>query len=250
MIKHISVGRGPNKVLVLHGWFGSAEAWRPIFPALDTERFTYAFMDYRGYGERGDEIGEYTIEEIARDALALADQLGWDKFNLVGHSMGGKAVQRVLANAPQRVRRIVAITPVPASGVKFDEATWTFFSSAATEAQVRHAIIFNTTGARLSRAWVGGLVKHSLENSRHEAFASYLRAWANGDFTAEINGNPVCMQVIVGEHDTALTEELMRQTYLRCYPNAELVVMKNAGHYPMDETPVSLATTFEEFLAR
>ena len=42
----------------------------------------------------------------------------------------------------------------------------------------------------------------------------------------------------------------MQQTYLRWYPNAELQVMGNAGHYPMDETPVALVTSIEEFLLR
>jgi pimeloyl-ACP methyl ester carboxylesterase len=47
-----------------------------------------------------------------------------------------------------------------------------------------------------------------------------------------------------------LSAEVMRQTWLAYFPGAELEVMANGGHYPMFETPVALATSIEEFLAR
>jgi len=60
----------------------------------------------------------------------------------------------------------------------------------------------------------------------------------------------VPVKVIVGAHDAALTVEAMRASYLAWFPNAELEVMENAGHYPMNETPVALATTIEAFLRK
>jgi hypothetical protein len=36
-------------------------------------------MDLRGYGSRKDVTGEFTMREAAADALALADELGWDR---------------------------------------------------------------------------------------------------------------------------------------------------------------------------
>ncbi len=56
--------------------------------------------------------------------------------------------------------------------------------------------------------------------------------------------------MIVGEHDPALNPAVMQATYLQSYPDAELEVMANAGHYPMHETPVALATSIESFLRR
>jgi pimeloyl-ACP methyl ester carboxylesterase len=42
----------------------------------------------------------------------------------------------------------------------------------------------------------------------------------------------------------------MRQTWLTYFPGAGLEVLANAGHYPMFETPVALATSIERFLGR
>jgi pimeloyl-ACP methyl ester carboxylesterase len=242
------VGSGPRKVIALHGWFGSAHGWGPFADVLDTQDFTYAFMDYRGYGGSMALPGEFTIAEIARDALALADELGWERFDLIGHSMGGKAIQQVLLDVPDRVGKLVAVAPVPASQAAFDETRWQFFSRAATDPAVRRDIIDFSTGKRLSRAWLDKMAAHSLQSSTREAFGAYLHAWARTDFSAKVQGNPAAIKVIVGEHDPSLTADAMRKTYLQWYPNAQLEVMPNAGHYPTDETPAALATTVEEFL--
>lgn len=244
------VGSGPHDVLVLHGWFGDAHSFAPMEPSLTPGDFRYVFVDYRGYGARRGVTGAYTIDEIAADALAVADRLGFGQFSLIGHSMGGMAVQRVLTMATARVRKLVAIAPVPASGVPFDADGWALFSGAADKPENRHAIIDYTTGNRLSRTWVQAMVDYSLAHSSRDAFAAYLPAWASTDFSAAVNGLRLPVKVIVGEHDPALNSAFMQATYLQSYPDAELEVMANAGHYPMHETPVALATSIESFLRR
>ncbi len=235
-------------MICLHGWFGSARGWGPFVDSLDKSAFTYAFTDYRGYGARNGEKGEFTIKEIANDTLALADELGWKSFSLVGHSMGGMAIQRLLADAPRRVEKLVGINPVPASGVPFDDAGWGFFSSAAESAESRYGIIDLTTGKRLTKTWVNAMVEHSLANSTKEAFAAYLVAWAKTDFAAAIQGNEKPFLVIAGEHDPALGADTQKATIMKSYPNAKLEIFANAGHYPMFETPVALATSIERFI--
>lgn len=246
----VTLGTGPRKVLCLHGWFGHAGGWGPMTDHLDTQRFTYAFLDYRGYGRRRGSGGPYTMAQIAEDALALADRLGWSRFVLVGHSMGGLAIQQVLADAPQRVQALVGITPVPAGGVPFDDAGWGFFSAAAGDAGTRRAIIDLTTGHRLTGTWLDRMVQSSLAHSDVEAFAEYLTAWARTDVTARIQAHDTLpVLVIPGANDPALGEATCRATWMQHYPSARLEVMANAGHYPMDETPIALVSVIEQFLS-
>ncbi len=242
------IGSGPNKVICLNGWFGHARGWGPLLHSLDTRHFSYAFMDYRGYGARRGSGGPYTMAQIAHDTLELAAHLGWPRFSLVGHSMGGSAIQHVLADAPERVQALVGITPVPASGVPFDEAGWAFFSGAVNDAAIRKGIIDLTTGSRLTDVWLEAMARNSLAHSDLDAFEAYLTAWAKTDFAERIQGRALPVLVVAGEHDPALGAETCKATWLKHYPNARLEVMANAGHYPMDETPVALATLMETFL--
>jgi pimeloyl-ACP methyl ester carboxylesterase len=234
----------------VHGWFGSARGWGSLPDFVDGSANTYVFMNMRGYGDRKHVTGEYTMEEAAADAIALADELGWDRFSLIGHSMGGKAIQHVLLRAPDRVGRLVAISPVPASGVPFDDQGWELFSGAAENPANRAAIINFTTGGRLTPTFINSVVNHSLEESNVAAFGAYLESWGKADFSDQVKGNPAPVKVIVGEHDPALSADVMRQTWLQYFPRAEMTVLSNAGHYPVFETPVALATTIEEFLGQ
>jgi pimeloyl-ACP methyl ester carboxylesterase len=247
---YVTVGAGDHNVLAIHGWFGSASGWGSLAGSIDGESCTYVFMNLRGYGDRKDAGGEFTTEEAAADALALADELGWDRFSLVGHSMGGKIIQHVLLQAPERVRGLVGVNPVPASGVPFDDQSWALFSGAAASPGNRAAIIDFTTGSRLTRVFIDSMVRHSLDNSAEEAFGAYLPSWGKADFSHQVKGNPARVKVIVGEHDPALGAEFMRQTWLDHFPNADMTVLANAGHYPMFETPVALATVIEEYLSQ
>jgi pimeloyl-ACP methyl ester carboxylesterase len=247
---HVTVGTGDHHVLALHGWFGSARGWGSLPGYLDNSAYTYVFLDYRGYGERQQVSGDFTMAEAAADALALADELGWDRFSLIGHSMGGKAIHQVLLQAPDRVRKLVAVNPVPATEVPMDEDSWSLFSGAAENAANRAAIIDFTTGSRLTKTFVDQVVRHSLEESTVAAVAAYLQSWAKDDFSATLkpdHGTEV--KVIVGATDPAMSAAVMEQTWLVFFPGAELEVLANAGHYPMFETPVALATSIEGFLA-
>jgi pimeloyl-ACP methyl ester carboxylesterase len=248
---YVTVGSGNHHVLAIHSWFGSARGWGSLPEWLDGSAYTYVFMDLRGYGDRRDIAGEFTVDEAAADALAVADDLGWDRFSVIGHSMGAKFGYRMLLVAPDRVRKLVGLNAVPAGEVPFDEAGWALFSGAPANPQNRAAIIDFTTGNKLTKTFINRIVQNSLDNSTVEAFAGYLQAWAKSDFSAEAKVDTATpVKLIVGVNDPAMSADVMEQTWRVTFPDAELTILPDAGHYPMFESPVSLATSIEEFLGR
>jgi len=243
------VGEGDHAVICLHGWFGSAEGWGYLPEVVDKSRFSYWFPEMRGYGARRDESGSFTMKEYAADALAVADELGLDRFSVLGHSMGGKAGACLVAQAPDRVRALVGVSPVPPAPVPLDEAGHGLFFGAAENDDNRRAIIDFTTGGRNSAAWLDDMVAFSRGSSSQEAFAGAVESWVNDDHVAEVSGATTPISCIVGENDPALSADVMRQSWMQMYPNVDLVELPSCGHYAMYEAPVWLVTQVETFLA-
>ena len=97
---------GQPALLLLHSlgcdhaqWDAQAADFQPYFRVLR--------YDLRGHGGTDAPDGEYTIELLARDALALADGLGIERFALCGLSLGGMIGQWLAARAPERVTHVV-----------------------------------------------------------------------------------------------------------------------------------------------
>src|SRR5882757_7127494 len=170
MVWHKTIGNGPVKVVVIHGWFWDHRVFTPTFDCIDADRYTSAFIDIRGYGNSRNVAGGYTIDEVAADAIALADQLGWQTFHVVGHSMGGKAAQKVAMDAGARVKSVVGVTPVPAIALPFDDNVFGFFTSSCEQDEAALGIIGDSVGNRLSKTWMELTLKRARETASPEAF--------------------------------------------------------------------------------
>lgn len=100
-------GAAPTAVF-LHGFGGSQEDWEPIWQALPTaiEAIRY---DLRGFGEsRAEDEGPFSH---ADDLLALLDNEGIGRADLIGMSMGGSVAVGFALDHPGRVRRLVLVSP-------------------------------------------------------------------------------------------------------------------------------------------
>jgi pimeloyl-ACP methyl ester carboxylesterase len=103
-IRFIEAGRGEPVVLV-HGYnFDTEQQWvEPgVFDAL-TARYRVIGFDARGHGKSGKprERGLYGLE-MARDVTRLLDHLGIGRAHIVGYSMGGHIVAKLLTMHPER----------------------------------------------------------------------------------------------------------------------------------------------------
>lgn len=250
-IGYDTLGTGAQKVLVLHDWMSTATSYEGIRPFLDTDRFGYAFMDHRGYGRSRAEVGTNTAREAAGDVLALADRLGWGRFDLVAHSMSAMVAQRALLDAPDRIRSLAAITPVGAGGVPLDADGVALFTSAATSDVAWQIVAKMVTSDRLPQRWYDSKLRQFRESVDPKAFLRFLDMWTKTDFSAEMVKLKTPALVLVGRHDfMAFSEQIMKQTFGRWFSPCEITVLEGAGHYPMAETPLQLVSALEAHLRR
>lgn len=104
-------GTGPA-VLMIQGVGLAGAAWRPQVSALETE-FRTISVDNRGVGGSDASIKGLSIEVMADDAIGICDNLGIDRFHLVGHSMGGLIAQAIALSKPERVLSLSLLCTFP-----------------------------------------------------------------------------------------------------------------------------------------
>ena len=112
------------KLLALHGWLDNAASFDALAPLL-CGHFHIVAIDFPGHG-RSDwrQPGAwYHYVDYLSDALGAADALGWQRFGLLGHSLGAAVASMVAGACPERVERLLLIEGLgPIAGAADDAA--------------------------------------------------------------------------------------------------------------------------------
>jgi haloacetate dehalogenase len=109
-------GAGPP-LLLLHGHPQTHVMWHRVAPDLARE-FTVVAMDLRGYGESSkppttEDHEPYSKRAMARDAVAVMQRLGFERFAVAGHDRGGRVAYRLALDHPERVTRLATLDILP-----------------------------------------------------------------------------------------------------------------------------------------
>ncbi|CAI8970887.1 MULTISPECIES: alpha/beta hydrolase [Pseudomonas] len=105
-------------VIALHGWLDNANSFARLAPRLKGLRILALDLAGHGHSEHRPAGAGYALADYAHDVLRVAEQMEWERFALLGHSLGA-IISVVLAGAlPERVTRLALIDGVipPTSG--------------------------------------------------------------------------------------------------------------------------------------
>ena len=112
--------QGPSPLVVLHGLFGAKENWRSQGLAWANDR-RVVMMDLRNHGlSKHDKHMDYAL--MSEDVISTMDQLGLNKVDILGHSMGGKVAMYLSLVWPHLVNQLIVvdIPPARSSGTPID----------------------------------------------------------------------------------------------------------------------------------
>ncbi len=244
-----------NPLLMIHGLFASGETFnelrdhipkgvRAITPDLPDCGNSTASAEFRP-----------TWDGYARSVIGLADSLGLDRFDLLGHSMGGGISITVAATWPKRVRRLVLVDAislpytVPLKGrlpLKpiLGELLFRMYGRKMFVDYFENDVFFDSS--RMDRDKVLRLFD-AFANKRTAALEA-LRATANPSPVGEIVSNVSCPTLILwGEKDALVPLEVGRRLE-DLIPGGELHVINNCGHSPVEENPDEASRIIWKFM--
>lgn len=96
-------------VLALHGWLDNAASFRALSPALEGVRLIALDLIGHGFSDHRPAGTPYYIWDNLTDVIGVADELGWSRFHLLGHSMGASICSLLAGAFPERVESLVLI---------------------------------------------------------------------------------------------------------------------------------------------
>ncbi len=100
---------GGLRVLALHGWLDNAASFVPLAAQLPELELVAIDLPGHGHSAHLPPGTQYNTPGAICHVLDVADALGWDRFVLLGHSMGAGIASLTAAAAPERVERLIAI---------------------------------------------------------------------------------------------------------------------------------------------
>lgn len=251
-IRYLDQGSGPVVVLV-HGFTGTIErAWvnTGVLPGLARDHRVLAF-DLRGHGHSDKPHDARAYDEIALDVIRLLDHLRIEKSHVVGYSLGGIIVLKLLTTHPERFERAV----IGGAAYRRSRAE---SADAATEAAAREiesgiyrALIVSTAPTDEPPPTEEAIrarsreIAASADVQAHAALMRARRALLVSD--AEIAAVRVPTLAVVGSADPALPRI---QAMARRWPALRVEVVPGAAHPTVHERGLPRRPEFAQAIRR
>jgi pimeloyl-ACP methyl ester carboxylesterase len=248
--------RDAPAIILLHGFGASLETWEPWAVSL-SRSFRVIRFDLPGFGLTGpDPTGNYSDARQMRILADLMDQLGVARASLVGNSLGGRIAWNFAALHPDKVDRLVLISPdgFASPGFEYGKAPAVPpLMRALPYVAPRFLIRFNLA---VAYGRPDNLTEATLTRYRDLMLAPGVRR-AILDRTSQVilhDPAPTLARIeaptllLWGEKDGMIPISNAAD-YLRDLPHATLVRLPGLGHVPFEEAPAASLVPVERFLA-
>ena len=227
----------PDGVVLVHGGYHGAWCWDDVRAAMATPSVA---VDLPGRGTRPRPGQRVTFADCAAAVLEDADGAGFDRFLLVGHSLGGLTISTVANTAPDRLTGVVylaALAPPPGTTV--------FDLLAPGQAAAAPAGVQAVLDPELSRAMFAG----DLDDEAFAAAEARLVPEPTGLFIEPIASyqHTVPVTYVRATRDAVVTAELVAAMTPHLAPDVELEI--ESDHDTMLSHPAETAALIDRLAA-
>ena len=242
------IGKGFPFVFV-HGYLGSSEMWN-FQKEFFSKRYRVIIPALPGFGESHNVKSLDSINKMARQIINLLDQKNIDKFNLIGHSMGGMIVQEITKLIGNRVNKLIcfatgSIGEIPGRFETIDETR---------EKLKKDGIEFSFS--RVPKKWfVKGdkdknyyLCKNAVKDVSLETADNALLAMKNWRGKEDLKNIKNETLIIWGDKDTSYNFDQV-DTLKKNIKNSRLEIFKDCAHNVHLEQPDQFNNLVQKFIS-
>ena len=222
-------------------WDGVAKSMLPHYRIIR--------YDLRGHGLTEAAVPPYSADDLARDVIAVLNQLDVRSAVLCGVSVGGLIAQAVALNTPERVRALV----LSDTGARIGTAESWQERIAKVKAEGVASLVPMTMERWFSAGYrercAADVVGYSimLRQTSADGYRGTCAALRDTDFRQTLARIRKPVLVLCGAEDIATPPELGREL-AELIPGAQFALINNAAHLPCVEQPVAVAERIMQFL--
>jgi 3-oxoadipate enol-lactonase len=253
-IHYVDEGSG-FPIVLIHGLAGDHTAWAAPMQRWSRDHRVLAF-DNRGAGQSTQVDEPISTEDMARDTLALMDQVGIERAHVVGRSMGGAIAQHMALMQPERVHTLVVL----ASFAKLDPVGVRVLTN------MRQVLEWRDDWADHARHSVANFVSPAFFNENPDTIAQ-IEGLIGGETrlpACYVRQNHACLEhdtvdrlaeidcptlILAGGRDPicSLTSTRWMQDG---FPNAESVIFEESSHFFLIEQPERFMDVMDGWLEK
>ena len=257
--------------LLLHGFTNDAHIWDSFAAKLQKYHNVIA-PDFRGHGDsEWDNMARYTHDELVNDVYALMQQQDFQQWHVIGHSLGARVAMLMFARKQLQPASFVIIDTGPevrAVGVdkvrQDAQNTPAYFSGIPEFEQYLSNIYMLAQPERIRQMAHYGLKQDARGNwiaktdpafttalwkpDNYQGNSSDLRFPMHEELWLALAKIQAPTLILKGQASAILARQTAEKMAYQIMPNAQLEVIKRAGHALMVDNPDAFETTVENFL--
>lgn len=242
--------READTVLLIHGNNESGQAWYGWVPHL-ARQYKVVRPDMRGFGESTPMPRDFawTLDTVIDDYLAVMDELGIERFHLVGAKIGGVIGRAFAARHPKRVRTLTVVGSPPP--VRADRHTIDQRVKEVEELGIEHWAR-RSMAARLGSAFPKAGVEWWIQYMARTAMSTEAGFCATinfSDITQDV-ANIRCPMLVLTTSESGLASVEETKTWQQKVPHSELVVLPGNSFHVAATDPDACAEATLDFLRR
>ena len=241
-------------LLCVMGLAADTLSWALNVPGF-AERHKTIVFDNRDVGRSSMADSPYDLSDMAQDALALADELELDTFDMLGVSMGGAIAQQLALAAPERVRTLTLAVTFASGGAYSRELSRVWGARREVISREQHIdelMLLCFSEQLYENADFIGYIRQMMLANPHpqppEAFARQLDAASRHDMRDRLGSLTMPIHVIGAEHDI-LVPIWKSQELAELIPEAKFTVMEAAPHGVQTERAQEFNQLVLDFIA-